>query len=42
MALAKEAMNSYITKVQFREFLEHNSQENIKISNSKKTLECKF
>ncbi|WP_257206678.1 anti-repressor SinI family protein [Priestia megaterium] len=36
MALAKEAMNSNITKDQFRKFLEQKSQENIKISNSQK------
>ncbi|MGG0307019.1 anti-repressor SinI family protein [Priestia megaterium] len=38
MALVKEAMDSTVTKDQFKEFLKQKSQENIKISNSKKNI----
>ncbi|MGG1885905.1 anti-repressor SinI family protein [Priestia megaterium] len=42
MALVKEAMDSNITKNQFKEFLKQKSLEHKDIINSKKTLESRF
>ncbi|MBV6736427.1 anti-repressor SinI family protein [Priestia megaterium] len=42
MALVKEAMDSNITKNQFKEFLKQKSLEHKDIVNSKKTLESRF
>ncbi|WP_226555926.1 anti-repressor SinI family protein [Priestia aryabhattai] len=42
MALVKEAMDSKITKNQFKEFLKQKSLENKNILNSKKPLEPRF
>ncbi|WP_455919250.1 anti-repressor SinI family protein [Priestia megaterium] len=42
MALAKEAMNSNITKNQFKEFLKQKALENKDTVNNKKTLESRF